>query len=285
MIERTTLELAANLASQSAGLPAIATYNWCQSATDALSVARSCCITVVRFVRHDDGGPVKSQWPGPGVSSAPENRPLVEAIRGALRHATADSFEQRVLWHREPDDDCMIAAITLDPGSTHTISAMSVLAFAGGRSALLASAEIDLVQGIDLRVMIIESAMNGEPLFTESDAEALRAAMHEIVRRARLAFISGPGVAAESLNSREVEVLESLTCGKSIREIAVEMHRSTHTIHDYPSSRCTGRSASAAGWSCSPGPPVGAPPGPRWPRPSDPDCDVGGTAQRPRASA
>jgi DNA-binding CsgD family transcriptional regulator len=233
MIERNTLELAANLASRSAGLPAIATCNWCQSAADALCIARSRCIAVVRFVRHDDGGPLRSQWPGPGVSSMPENQPLVEAIRGALRHVTPDSIEQGDLWRRDPDDDCMIAAITLDPGSPRTSLALSVLAFAGGRSALLASAEVDLLQGIELRVMIIESTINGEPLFTESDAEALRAAMHEIVRRARLAFILGLGVAAESLNPREVEVLESLTRGKSIREIAVKMHKSTHTIHDY----------------------------------------------------
>ena len=233
MIERKTLELAATLASQSAGLPAIATCNWCQSAADALCVARSRCIAVVRFVRHHDGALPGSQWPDAGVSSRPENRPLVEAIRGALSHVAGDSIEQRGLWRRDPDGDCMIAAITLEPESPFTFPVLSILAFAGGRSALLASAVIDPALGIDLRVVIVESASDNEAPFTDSDAEALRAAMRGIVCRARLAFVSESGVVTEALNPREVEVLESLTCGKSIREIAVKMHRSTHTIHDY----------------------------------------------------
>lgn|GEM_PF-3410973 len=236
MVERQCLELAADLTSQTAALPAVATCSWCESAAVALCVARSRCIAIVRFVDRQTGAPLGSPWPEVGVSSRPENRPLTEALRGAAGQGSGDASgaNDDASWNSlERDEDCMVTAITLEPNDKAQDPALSLLSCIGGRSALLASAMIDPNRGVRLRIVIAESAASDDAPFTDDDAEALRAAMRKVSHTARLAFASTPGVMTEPLNSREVEVLESLANGRTIRQIASQMHRSTHTIHDY----------------------------------------------------
>ena len=232
MIERKSLELAADLTSRSETLPAVATCTWCESAAEALCVARSRCVAIVRFVDRNNA-PLGSSWRGVGVSSRPENRPLIEAVRGAAGQSHGEHGASVDLGDLDPCDDCMVTAMTLDPHAQAQDPVLSLLACIGGRSALLASAAIDPQRGVHLRIVIAESAASDDAPFTDADAEALRAAMRRIAHRARLAFASEPGVVTEPLNIRESEVLESLARGKTIRQIAAEMHRSTHTVHDY----------------------------------------------------
>lgn len=233
MIERNSLELAADFTSRSETLPAIATCTWCESAAEVMCVARSRCVAVVRFVDRNCNAPLGPPWPGVGVSSRPENQPLTEAVREAAAQSHGEIGASPDLGDLDPCDDCMVTAMTLDPHALAQDPVLSMLACIDGRSALLASTAIDPQRGVRLRIVIAESAASDDAPFTDADAEALRAAMRRIAQRARLAFASAPGVVTEPLNIREVEVLESLARGKTIRQIAAEMHRSTHTVHDY----------------------------------------------------
>ena len=232
MIDRNSLELAADLASRSAQLPAVATCNWCEAAAEALCIARSRCSSVVRFATRNNGAAPGAPWPEVGVSIKPENPPLLEAIRSAAMQNPnkAPSTETRC-----PDlnQGCAVEAISLSQSSSSACSVLSVLTFVGARSVLRATASVDAHRGVDLCVVIAESAADGDSPFSDEDAEALRAAMRQITQRAKLAFAPTPGTSIEPLNAREAQVLDSLTHGKTIRQIASEMHRSTHTIHDY----------------------------------------------------
>ena len=234
---RSSLELAVNIASQSVSLPAVATCSWCQSAAEALSIARPKCIALVRVMDVRTGMAMGAPWPEAGISSRPANKPLVEAVRAAAEQGMALTSGSQNGTFETQDEPVGAMALQLGQHDDEPDPAVSILSFIGARSALIACAMIDEDHGAQLRAVIAESASNEEPAFSECDAEALQAVMSQIVDRVRMAFVPEPGETIEPLNAREVKVLESLAQGKTIREIASSMHRSTHTIHDYLKSK------------------------------------------------
>ena len=67
-------------------------------------------------------------------------------------------------------------------------------------------------------------------------AEALEAVLHELARRALVAFGAEPIGPANRITDRELEVLDLLALGHSVREIADALERSPHTVHDHVKS-------------------------------------------------
>jgi DNA-binding CsgD family transcriptional regulator len=68
-----------------------------------------------------------------------------------------------------------------------------------------------------------------------------------LVRRALLAIGSRRSTTARWLTAREQQVLEELTLGKSVRQIATEIGRSPHTVHDHVKSLHRKLNASSRG--------------------------------------
>ena len=66
--------------------------------------------------------------------------------------------------------------------------------------------------------------------------QALAAVMPVLARRALLALGDGSDGPTRWLTDREQIVLEQLTLGKSVRQIADELERSPHTVHDHVKS-------------------------------------------------
>lgn len=67
-------------------------------------------------------------------------------------------------------------------------------------------------------------------------ADALGAVLHELSRRALVAFGAEPIGPANRITDRELEVLDLLALGHSVREIADALDRSPHTVHDHVKS-------------------------------------------------
>ncbi len=75
----------------------------------------------------------------------------------------------------------------------------------------------------------------------------LRVSMPLLVRRALLAIGARRSTSARWLTVREQQVLHELTLGKSVRQIAEEMGRSCHTVHDHVKSLHRKLNASSRG--------------------------------------
>lgn len=83
------------------------------------------------------------------------------------------------------------------------------------------------------RIAAIHIAPTGPSLPEPEDAAVLRAALPILARRACLAIgpiRSGPG---QWLTGREQAVFDRLVIGRSVKQIAEELGRSTHTVHDH----------------------------------------------------
>lgn len=94
--------------------------------------------------------------------------------------------------------------------------------------------ERDLRQGG--RLVVVEMGNQGVGLERERmDARAtmLGAVMGVLVVRARLGFVPGPVDASRRVTASEQVILEMLVLGKTVREIALELDRSPHTVHDH----------------------------------------------------
>ncbi|MCB9838304.1 MAG: hypothetical protein H6813_03115 [Phycisphaeraceae bacterium] len=233
METRPSLELATTLAANCSSLPAIATCNWCETAANLFSSARPRCVAIVRFVDREGDTPREESWPNIGVCCRPADPALAESARDAMERLRPCLQMIPVCGEDDDGEPCNSKAFRFDPDEAAGDPMMPMLAALGARSAILAMRQIDRARGVNLCVLIADRSTTGALDFDDDDAQALCAVMRLVADRAVQAYVQAPGDSVAPLNLREVKVLESLTQGMTIREIAGEMHRSTHTIHDY----------------------------------------------------
>lgn len=93
----------------------------------------------------------------------------------------------------------------------------------------------------DARAVVIHAARVDQPEvpavpFTAAQADMLRAISEPLARRTLLALGDDRNASTRWLTAREQEVLEKLTLGMSVREIAEAIGRSPHTVHDHVKS-------------------------------------------------
>lgn len=87
------------------------------------------------------------------------------------------------------------------------------------------------------RVLIAQVAPIGQGIrLTSHHNSAMASILPVLARRAILALGDGADGPTKWLTQREQIVLEQLTLGKSVREIADELGRSPHTVHDHVKS-------------------------------------------------
>jgi DNA-binding CsgD family transcriptional regulator len=98
------------------------------------------------------------------------------------------------------------------------------------------------------RTLIVQMAVNaGGRKFEASDASVLSAVLVALVSRASLAFGEDVTSPMNRLTHREREVLDHLALGKSVKEIASDLARSPHTVHDHVKSLHRKLNASSRG--------------------------------------
>lgn len=241
-------------------LPAVATQDWCDRAAAALLPIAQPAVAITMIGQLDDRGAIVRQ----------------EAT-GVAGVYVADVTTNIGRSHSAP------SAITIDPNDANLVQVRTNLAQARelhwtpghlplgatkagaadrfGISILDASNPVIKrwsayrLQGLLLgaaaigpagRVLTIEMASSNVPL-GEQEAAALEAVLPALAKRAIMAIGTDPSEAAAWLTAREQIILQHLLLGKSVREIAEELGRSPHTVHDHVKSLHRKLNASSRG--------------------------------------
>ncbi len=97
------------------------------------------------------------------------------------------------------------------------------------------------------RVLYVQVGMPGDERVQVQHVGLLRAVMPLLLRRALLAIGPRRSTTSRWLTSREQQVLEELKLGKSVRQIAEQLERSPHTVHDHVKSLHRKLNASSRG--------------------------------------
>lgn len=226
--------LAASLVERIAALPAIATHAWCDDAASTLLPLRVGCIVCLTLGVVDEQGRFRRVEEVGAASDTTERgalAPLRERLNviprlgwsmGDPAQLTAGALCRRVV-------EIVEAKEWSDSGQGRLWASLGV------GDLLVAAAPV--ASGAPSRVIISEIGLtHPTQTFSAPEAAVLAAAMGPLSRRARLAFGDDVGEPVRRLTPREEEVLEHLALGKSVRQIATELRRSPHTVHDHVKS-------------------------------------------------
>lgn len=246
---RATCEVAASLCA----LPAVATLDWGDRAAAAitgLAAGTRVCVLIGSvdasgaFVAHEATG-VASR-----VTSAttPEGEGGDQSVELTLR-----SRAERLtgLGFRVTDAD-------LDEHVVGTLTELTGTPDWRGRGLGQMWAGIpagDVIVGVARlgnaeagRAIIVQVALTSPGARARAEhLGVVEAVLPLLVRRALLAIGSRRSTTARWLTGREQQVLEELTLGKSVRQIAEEIGRSPHTVHDHVKSLHRKLNASSRG--------------------------------------
>ncbi len=242
---RAVVKVAENICA----LPAVATQDWCDRAALAILPIAQPAVAITMIGQIDErGGIVRQEATGvagvyvadvttnvgrahsaPSAISIDPNDANLAQVRtnlaqakelhwtpgnlapGTIKSGTADRFGVNILdtsntvvkrWNAYRLQGLLLGAASIGPGG---------------------------------RVLTIEMASSNIP-FGEAEAAALEAILPLLARRAIMAIGTDPSEAAAWLTAREQNILQHLLLGKSVREIAEELGRSPHTVHDHVKS-------------------------------------------------
>jgi DNA-binding CsgD family transcriptional regulator len=257
------LRAAVRLTERVCALPAVATQDWCDRAAAALLPVDQPSIAVVLIGQVDEHGVIiRTEATGVAgcvgaevtttVGRAPSSSTAMVALdpndSGLMRVRTSLAQARELSWG--PGSLAVGAARVTVVDRTHpTASAPAGLLrrWEGVRFSgiLLGATGI----GHDRRLLVAEVALSGSSHngLLESDALAMEAVLPSLSRRAIMAI----GLEATDdtvwLTQREQIILQHLLLGKSVREIAQELGRSPHTVHDHVKSLHRKLNASSRG--------------------------------------
>lgn len=250
----------ADIGSRVVQLPAIATQDWCEAAAGILLTIRRASAAVVTVCSL----PTKDGGDGDFVVEATGGASGISSISGDTLGRIHSDAGRGLGWsfvHGIPDpgaagmgagvigvDGIRVARLRDLP----SWSGWPVTA-AGKRWSRLGVSELLVLQGPLFpqkpgRVLSVEFAVQrDQPVFSRLEAMMAASVIAVLCDRARLAF----GTEATNVNNRvtkrEQEVLEQLTLGKTVREIAAHLSRSPHTVHDHVKSLHRKLNASSRG--------------------------------------
>ena len=244
---RSLVGVAADLCS----LPAVATQDWAERAADALTRIDPGCRVGIIITQLDDTGRLGN------AHSAAAHQSDLEARRS--QDPKKDSTAARMRLERLSDlgmaipSDALtrgLAANAEDLGDWRSGPLARVWEAKGTETLLLGIAPIGSVtqdDGGSLHrcVVAVVSLAPTDARGTRPNARVLGALLPLLAERAALAMPAGHEIGW--LTDREQDVLDRLTMGRSVREIAEDLGRSPHTVHDHVKSLHRKLSASSRG--------------------------------------
>lgn len=231
-------------------LPAVATLDWADAAASCFLPIAEPCRVCVMICSVDETGRISS-LEATGVSASGQD--------ASTRDDSSASLALRSRAERLSTIGCEMSMTRLASGvfgSLDTLLAGSDWRTVGigrmweglpaGEVLMGAAALGDIEPGRILLVQVGTSTPT-DPSVREDRLAIMRVVFQLLIKRALIAVGPARTTSARWLTGREQEVLEHLTLGKSVRQIAEEIERSQHTVHDHVKSLHRKLSASSRG--------------------------------------
>ncbi len=241
-------------------LPAVATQDWCDRAAQAVLAIAQPAVAVTMIAQVDERGVVVRQEAtgvagvyvadvttnvGRQAASAssliaidPNDANLAQ-VRTALAQARDLGWQPSGLSGSSKAAPAERFGVNILDAGNSVVKRWSAYRLQG---LLLAAVSI----GPSGRMLTIELGSSNVAL-GESEAAALEAVLPLLAKRATLALGTDASEASHWLTSKEQMILQHLLLGKSVREIAEELGRSPHTVHDHVKSLHRKLNASSRG--------------------------------------
>lgn len=229
------LRAVAQAAASIARLPAVPTQSWCLDAGAAMQHLRNSAFVLVTLLSLDDRPGTGAQaieatgGVAPAASSASDELARIHADGiGAPGWRVADVLQGERLGVARLRD---LASWSAWP---YTAAGKRWKRF--GVSDLLVGAAC-LHPENPSRVILVELGAGPDyPPFASADAFLLAPILEMVAERAAGAFGHTPVTPASTVTTREEQILQLLTLGCTVRQIADRLSRSRHTVHDHVKS-------------------------------------------------
>lgn len=231
-VRRDHLQRVAGCVERITNLPAVATQDWCDRAARAILAIRSDALASVTIGQFGPAGELVDL----------EITGTATAENGHLpgRYVHSETTHSLGWWLGTQE--------SLAAGQLSVLQAASPwrLSPAGRRWSDLGVR--DLVVGQCLlsdrpqpgygRYLIVELGVRDmlSDSLEAGDAEVLLAALPSMGKRAIMAFGTESTTAVNRITPREQLILEQLSLGRTVKQIAEELNRSPHTVHDHVKS-------------------------------------------------
>jgi DNA-binding CsgD family transcriptional regulator len=249
------------MAERICSLPAVATQDWCDQAAAALLPVEQPSMAVVVIGQVDEHGVViKNEATGVAGTYAAEVTTTVGRSQSATSVVSLDPNDatlMRVKTSMAQARELSWGPGNLVPGAAKVTSIDRSHPSASAPTGLLRRWDGIKLSGIvlgaagigtDRRVLAAEIGLMGAPAGQlESIVAAIDAVMPSLARRAMMAIGTELTDGSQWLTLREQIILKHLLLGKSVREIAQELGRSPHTVHDHVKSLHRKLNASSRG--------------------------------------
>ena len=262
MIEPKTFAVVCDAAAAVCGLPAVATLDWCDGAAAAVAQLAAPCVACVLIGTLEEDGTL-GQIEAAGVAGRAEKYDAVGASLGSAARAVVLAGKDprltglRARMERLGTLGWAVGSEVVRRGAA---APMSRLAGEGWRQTAAGKLWGDLepesvLMGVKPlgttepgRVVLAMVALDEvAPGRIEALASMLDAVLGLVERRAVMAIGTRRASATQWLTGREQVVLEQLALGKSVRQIAEDLDRSPHTVHDHVKSLHRKLNASSRG--------------------------------------
>lgn len=232
MTTQANLHAVCSLTETLCTLPAVATLDWCDRAAQAFAeLARhetgtGAAATLILASLAADGSLSEIESTGVGVAGME----MREAALGELRCRLDRANE---LGTPVPGVNFDGGVVVMATVNTALSSPMPNLEGMQGRAALLGVVSVSTSDAS--RVMIVSvvpgAAMTDE--LSQNVRTSMQALLPVLARRAMVAIGPSRSQRGGWISPREQMVLEQLILGKSVRQIADDLGRSPHTVHDH----------------------------------------------------
>ncbi len=225
----------AQAASSIARLPAVPTQSWCADAGAAIQHIRPGAFVMVSILSIDDDAiPATTNVEATGGIA-----PAASAHQDDLSRVHGDGVSSPG-WRISEllRGECMGASRLRDLSS----SPAWPLTPAGKRWKRLGVSDLLVGAGClhpedPSRVIIAELGIGSDyPSYAQTDAIVFLPILEMLTARAASAFGFTCVTASTTVTAREEQILQLLTLGHSVREIAEHLRRSKHTVHDHVKS-------------------------------------------------
>lgn len=254
------LKAAVKVAELACSLPAVATQDWCDRAAAALLpvVGSGICVSLIAQI-DERGHIIRQEATGVSGSTAIEvtttvGRTATSSPLVPMEASDAGLTRVRTSLAQARDLHWPVAGVSVTSQRVNTAERLGA-SLADHHSALAKRWAECRLQGLILavaplgpngRCLVVELGATHAPV-TDQEVACIEAVLPLIARRAIMAIGADPSESSHWLTTREQIILQHLLLGKSVREIAEELGRSPHTVHDHVKSLHRKLSANSRG--------------------------------------